>query len=310
MLHAMHNGIDSVVHVYCAHDSRHCGTGELFNFYTLKGPQCEEYDQHAWRNASMSTTFIGTERAAGAGASTEQADSSVDFDLLLHRSSFAAVVPGEGTHSYRLLEVLQAGAIPVVIGASATPFADLIRWDRIGVVQRDSTHSALLELMERLRTMPLRFRDALRDAGQAAYSRYMSSAAKHIDGLFETLRIRYHRVIRRGGGEVPADWRAEEEDFESFAFYEAERMSATQPPESYSAMLSASIEEVEPPASILGSSAFVHGHSDATAVANNTTDAVQRGLDTLGCNDMAWGSLADHFEAIEANRSMPPWTGM
>lgn len=36
---------------------------------------------------------------------------------LLIESQFGAVVGGEGTHSYRLFEVMAAGAVPVVIGA-------------------------------------------------------------------------------------------------------------------------------------------------------------------------------------------------
>lgn len=220
-LRGMHNGIDTIVQVYCAHSSRECGSGQLREFHTRYDPECAELDRQAWANQSQSTSFIGK----GTQPSEVGSDSIADFDGLLHRASFAAVVPGEGTHSYRLLESLQAGAIPVIIGFSATPFPDLLRWDRIGVVQRDASQVGLLELMERLRTMPLRFRDALRDAGQAAYMRYLSSLARHVDGLFETLRVRYHRVLRRGGGEVPGSWSlTAQEDLEAYGFYAAERL--------------------------------------------------------------------------------------
>lgn len=42
-----------------------------------------------------------------------------DFHYLLRSAYFGLVVGGEGTHSYRLLEVLAAGVVPVVLGGEA-----------------------------------------------------------------------------------------------------------------------------------------------------------------------------------------------
>lgn len=39
---------------------------------------------------------------------------TLDYEALLLRSRFAAVVVGEGAHSYRLYEAMAAGAVPVV----------------------------------------------------------------------------------------------------------------------------------------------------------------------------------------------------
>jgi hypothetical protein len=69
-------------------------------------------------------------------------------------SRFAAILPGEGTHSYRLYEALQAGAIPVLLGLSARPLEPLVDWPSIAVVHEDTSAAGLEYLAARLRLLP------------------------------------------------------------------------------------------------------------------------------------------------------------
>lgn len=52
-------------------------------------------------------------------AAEDAAAQAASFDDLMLSSQFGLVVEGEGSHSYRLYEVMAAGAIPVVIGEDA-----------------------------------------------------------------------------------------------------------------------------------------------------------------------------------------------
>ena len=108
----------------------------------------------------------------------------------LARTKYGLVPQGEGLHSYRLLEVIAAGAVPVVVAAqdnTVLPFQALIAWDDLAITVR---HADLSGLAVRLRAIPdveWRARQA-RLAG--AYVRYFCTTAHWMAVLFQELRRR------------------------------------------------------------------------------------------------------------------------
>ena len=132
----LHNDRDIIVALTCWNLSPSCApcvapgctTPPLVNTSTAAFAQCAEW--------------------------TREANMRWDYDELMLNSRFAAVLPGEGTHSYRLYEALQAGAIPVLLGASARPLEPLINWADIAVIQEDVSPAGLEYLAARLRLLP------------------------------------------------------------------------------------------------------------------------------------------------------------
>jgi hypothetical protein len=127
-----HNGKDIIVALTCWADSVSCEP--------CVPPDC------------LTPKKIRAQTSTHSQCSTWTADAAkYDFDELLLDSKFTVVLPGEGTHSYRLYEALQAGSIPIVLGESLLPLEHLIDWTRIAVIQRDASPRGIQALIDALR---------------------------------------------------------------------------------------------------------------------------------------------------------------
>ena len=91
-------------------------------------------------------------------------------DLLLH-SEFSLVLAGQGQHSYRLIEVLSSGAIPVIISDNfVLPFAEDINWKDFAVLFPENGDLNALEVA--LRKLSTEERDRKRRKAREIYDAY------------------------------------------------------------------------------------------------------------------------------------------
>lgn len=130
-LRGIHNGNSIVVALTCSAPAKSC---EL-----CVPPNCTE----------AATTITTTSIAPYCPQVTAEAR-LYDYDELLLNSKFAAIVPGEGTHSYRLYEALRAGSVPIIMGHSARPLPNLLPWDLFSVPVPVVNNATLLQLVDAL----------------------------------------------------------------------------------------------------------------------------------------------------------------
>lgn len=133
----------------------------------------------SWRGLSTSgeEVWFSSSQDGNCEAERKRADmAEFEFSKLLLHSAFCAILAGEGAHSYRLFEAMSAGCIPVVrmlcscvtvsssrllpqvIGVDAVaalPFATVIEWPKIAVLQPATSHAALKALPAKLRAIPI-----------------------------------------------------------------------------------------------------------------------------------------------------------
>jgi hypothetical protein len=153
-LAALHNGVDVIVALTCTFPAVSCTCVNVT--HTSGCPPAEP-------------TVTRTSSGAGCNEMDAQAE-EWEFEELLLQARFTAVLPGEGSHSYRLYEALQAGAIPVVLGESALPLEHLLPWGDFAVVQRDVTPAALAQLPARLRAISPAMADQMQQLGRIAFT--------------------------------------------------------------------------------------------------------------------------------------------
>lgn len=115
---------------------------------------------------------------------------SVDYSELLLASRFAFVVAGEGAHSYRVLEALAHGSVPVVLRWAALPLSGPggVDWTRLAVLWQDTSVAGLGRLVEHLRRIPPRRVEQLRRAGERVFRRHFSHAERHVAGVVSMWR--------------------------------------------------------------------------------------------------------------------------
>jgi hypothetical protein len=180
---AAHNGHDVVVALTCwsvaprcdcPRDTPQCG---YVNISSSRAPEC------------------ATLHAEAAAA---------DYDALLLGSRFAFVLPGEGTHSYRLYEAMQAGAVPVVLGPSALPLPELINWDAIAVRQEDTSEHGMAALVRRLRAMPADRVQALQDAGRLVFESHLRDLPTQLEATWGALALKFLAASRQAAREAAA----------------------------------------------------------------------------------------------------------
>eukprot|EP00667_Euglena_gracilis_P027349 EG_transcript_33752 len=120
---------------------------------------------------------------------------------------FVLAPRGTGLHSFRLLEILSAGAVPVIVADGAVkPFSSVLRWGQFSVDVREAKVAALPAI---LRAIPEPRWRRLRDTGRCVYERYFASEDWMLRFALEILRKGIERVVQQcHGGTVaaPAVW--------------------------------------------------------------------------------------------------------
>jgi glucuronyl/N-acetylglucosaminyl transferase EXT1 len=110
-----------------------------------------------------------------------------DYDELLSNSTFCLVPRGRRLGSFRFIETLRAGCVPVLLSNGwRLPFAEVIDWSQ-AVVEADER--LLLQVPEILHSVPASKIFAMRQQTQILYDRYLSSVGKIVDTTIEVLNF-------------------------------------------------------------------------------------------------------------------------
>ncbi|RYE84565.1 MAG: hypothetical protein EOO65_02040, partial [Methanosarcinales archaeon] len=133
----------------------------------------------------------------------------INYADLLAGSRFALIPEGAGSHSYRLLEALHAGAVPVVLGDALLPLPHVIPWDSISIREVDTSVASLRRLLGRLKGIPLATVTAMQQRGQQVYYNSLHTLAQHMDGMIQELawnaRTSFERLHRQQTSSTPCD---------------------------------------------------------------------------------------------------------
>jgi len=214
ILRSIHNGRDVIIALHCWSVAPDCTVsstndeakaddiGAFSDFSTKPTPL---YNQ--MRNYSSASSALTPECY-----SLTHESQSYDFETLMLRSRFSAVLPGEGTHSYRLYEALQAGSIPVLLGRSARPLDGLIKWDDIAILQEDTSALALRYLEARLRLIPTSTLTTMQRRGRIVFEAHFSTLNAQMSSMFALLAHRFSDVYKMISQEVETEKDSSEGD--------------------------------------------------------------------------------------------------
>lgn len=120
-----------------------------------------------------------------------------DYETLLQNSTFCLVPRGRRLGSFRFLEALQAGCIPVLLSNSwVLPFHPKIDWKQAAVW---GDERLLLQVVDTVRSISPTQILALRQQTQVLWERYFSSIEKIVFTTFEIIRERLPDYPIRSG---------------------------------------------------------------------------------------------------------------
>ena len=115
-----------------------------------------------------------------------------EFEDLLANTTFSLVVGGHSIFSPRLLEVLAAGAIPVIVADEwVLPYSDVIDWEAVAV---QVPYRRWNETVEILRGIGEEKRRGYKEMGRVVYERHFITFAAHFDSLLQVLQARLDRL--------------------------------------------------------------------------------------------------------------------
>jgi len=158
-LHHLHNGQEVVMVTTCKHGK---------NWREMMDERCEEdnleYDR--W-----------------------------DYENLLANSTFCLVPRGRRLGSFRFLETLQAGCLPVILSNGwQLPFDEVLDWDA-ATISVDERH--LMQVTEILQSLSRPRVFAMRQQTQVLWDRYLSSVQKIVETTLEIVFQRIHPHLAR-----------------------------------------------------------------------------------------------------------------
>nr|XP_029730852.1 exostosin-1 [Aedes albopictus] len=120
-----------------------------------------------------------------------------DYETLLQNSTFCLVPRGRRLGSFRFLEALQAGCIPVLLSNSwVLPFQSKIDWQQAAIW---ADERLLLQVPDIVRSISASRILALRQQTQVLWERYFSSIEKIVFTTFEIIRERLPDYPHRNG---------------------------------------------------------------------------------------------------------------
>jgi len=158
-LHHLHNGQEVVMVTTCKHGK---------NWREMMDERCEEdnleYDR--W-----------------------------DYENLLANSTFCLVPRGRRLGSFRFLETLQAGCLPVILSNGwQLPFDEVLDWDAASISVDERQLLQVPEILHGL-SRPRIF--AMRQQTQVLWDRYLSSVQKIVETTLEIMFERVHPPLAR-----------------------------------------------------------------------------------------------------------------
>lgn len=108
-----------------------------------------------------------------------------DYNILLRNSTFCLVPRGRRLGSFRFIETLQSGCVPVVLANEwKLPFSEIIDWSEAAVTLDERL---LMQVPEILRTIPEARVHALKQQTQVLWNRYFRSIEEIIDTTLEVI---------------------------------------------------------------------------------------------------------------------------
>jgi glucuronyl/N-acetylglucosaminyl transferase EXT1 len=158
-LHHLHNGEEVVMVTTCKHGK---------NWREMMDERCEEdnleYDR--W-----------------------------DYENLLANSTFCLVPRGRRLGSFRFLETLQAGCLPVILSNGwQLPFDEVLDWEAASIAVDERQLLQVPEILHGL-SRPRIF--AMRQQTQVLWDRYLSSVQKIVDTTLEIMFERVHPTLAK-----------------------------------------------------------------------------------------------------------------
>ncbi|GFT83016.1 exostosin-1 [Nephila pilipes] len=110
-----------------------------------------------------------------------------DYQVLLENATFCLVPRGRRLGSFRFLEALQAGCVPVLLSNGwELPFSDVLQWDKATVW---ADERLLLQVPEMIRSIPPTKVHSYRQQTQILWDNYFSSVEKIVSTTFEDFEI-------------------------------------------------------------------------------------------------------------------------
>jgi hypothetical protein len=110
------------------------------------------------------------------------------YRVILQQSQFAAVPRGDYLYTYRLVEVLSAGAIPVILADDwVLPFHNsVVDWTQMAVILPESRAPFVLDYLS-LANITAAQQCRMRQLGYHYYQTYMQTPQGVIQGFIESL---------------------------------------------------------------------------------------------------------------------------
>jgi hypothetical protein len=108
---------------------------------------------------------------------------------LLNQSRFGLVPAGDGWHSYRLMETMAMGVVPIIISDDwSLPFEDILNWTEFSVSVPLANVSQLPTIVEGHRSRACEMSDRVFQV----YHQYMANGTQIVRGISESIR-QHHR---------------------------------------------------------------------------------------------------------------------
>jgi len=120
-----------------------------------------------------------------------------DYEVLLRNSTFCLVPRGRRLGSFRFIEVLQTGCIPVLLSNSwVLPFSEIIDWKSSAIW---ADERLLLQVPDIVRSVESERVMSLRQQSQLLWHMYFSSIDRIIFTTLEIVRQRIHQHLWKDG---------------------------------------------------------------------------------------------------------------
>ena len=127
-----------------------------------------------------------------------------EFSDLMVNTTFGLVIRGDNLYSYRFLETLSAGTIPVILSDGWTlPFHEVIDYSKFAIVLREKQWD---QILPKIRAIPAAQVCAMRHEVRRVYDKHFSS----FDAQLETFMTVFEAREKKKTFVMPIDWRHEE----------------------------------------------------------------------------------------------------